>query len=362
MSGRYRRLFLALLVLSTAILAVETCVIVESINAIQQVQRLNEDTSTPNELAESSDQEFVLDVCDKLFRWYYDPSQLSYPKLLNAALEGVSKKLARHGVDFQPNVIDETADEQEAKRIFSEQLDKAIELAQAAENMHPDAVAFSASAALLASTNDSHTVFLYPDGYDLADDEWFYVETFDYKGKKFVYIWFESFREELAEEFNTKVKPVLSGADGILVDLRFNPGGYMSSLNAVLDFFLPKGTPAYIYKNRYWDRVYITGGQQQTKLPLVVLTNQYSYSASEVFASAMKEAKRATLVGVKTGGMVGGALEFDLARRAKMLITVHEVLTAEGKKLEGHGVKPDVEAENLPLNKAVETLYDLANR
>jgi len=131
---------------------------------------------------------------------------------------------------------------------------------------------------------------------------------------------------------------------GIVLDLRNNPGGLLHAADAVISNFLPKGSDVAIIKSRDDQRIEKTAEEPtiSTKVPVVVLVNAGSASASEIVAGALQDAHRATIVGEKTfgKGTVQQVLQFYDGSSLKM--TIAEWLTPAGRKIDGVGLNPDV--------------------
>lgn len=150
---------------------------------------------------------------------------------------------------------------------------------------------------------------------------------------------------------------------GIVLDLRNNPGGLLSAANTVVSIFTPLGTPVVEIKTRREDRIESTTAQQivPDSVPVVLLINEGSASASEIVAGALQDSGRATLIGSKTfgKGTVQQVLQFNDQSNLKM--TIAEWFTPNGRKINEIGVSPDigiseVEGRDAPLLKALEIL------
>lgn len=163
-----------------------------------------------------------------------------------------------------------------------------------------------------------------------------------------------------------------SGAKGIIIDLRGNPGGNILSLNSTLALFLPSGTATFSLRGKDGVRNYQTKSSPLTDLPVVVLVDEESGSAAEVFAAVMQEWARATIVGKKSAGAVNAGIVFPLSRGAAAMITVDHLATAKGRVLENNGVNPDIvvelmkddiqKAKDAQLEKAIEKLKQITSK
>src|SRR5579883_1269162 len=128
-----------------------------------------------------------------------------------------------------------------------------------------------------------------------------------------------------------------------VLDLRGNPGGLITEAASVGGVFLPAGTVlARIHERGQAPSVLETPGQPVLPgTPLVVLVDGQSASASEILAGAFKDYGRATIVGAKTAGALGGSIMVALPEGG-MSVTVESILTPNNERVEGVGVTPDL--------------------
>lgn len=128
----------------------------------------------------------------------------------------------------------------------------------------------------------------------------------------------------------------------IILDLRGNPGGLITEADGVAGLFLPAGTPVARLTDRDSAGFLRTMGPAPfARVPLVVLTNQGSASGAEIVTAAMKDLHRAQIVGERTAGALGGAIDVPLPEGG-MSVTVERIASPEGHVVEGVGVTPDV--------------------
>jgi carboxyl-terminal processing protease len=134
-----------------------------------------------------------------------------------------------------------------------------------------------------------------------------------------------------------------AGAKGIILDLRGNPGGYVTEAVAVASQFVPDGI-VYQATDRSGATTEnkVTPGGLWTKGPLVVLANADSASAAEIVIGAIKDAGRAKVVGVKTFGTGTVLGRFDLADGSSLRIGIERWLTRNGQPIWHQGISPDV--------------------
>ncbi|MCX5995848.1 MAG: S41 family peptidase [Chloroflexi bacterium] len=155
------------------------------------------------------------------------------------------------------------------------------------------------------------------------------------------------FSEHTGDEIVSALNNVLaSGAKGIVLDLRDNPGGVLDSAVAVASQFLKDGIVLYALDSNgnkeTWD---VEPGGLATDLPLAVLVNGNSASASEVVAGALQDYERAPLIGNQTFGK-GSINHFrQLSDGSAIYISIGRWYTPNGKQIEGQGLTPDIVVE-----------------
>ncbi len=143
------------------------------------------------------------------------------------------------------------------------------------------------------------------------------------------------------------------GAEALLFDVRFNPGGRKDEMVEVLDALLPEGDifRSIDYKGR---EEVDTSDADCLELPMAVLINEDSYSAAEFFAAALQEYGVATVVGSQTCGKGNFQYTFDLSDGSGLALSVGKYFTPSGKSLTDVGVTPDV-----PVDMEEDAYYDL---
>lgn len=156
------------------------------------------------------------------------------------------------------------------------------------------------------------------------------------------------------------------GAGSLVIDLRNNPGGNLDIVCEMLDLILPKGVIVYTEDKNGERKEYTSDSNQQVKMPIAVLMNGQSASASEIFAAAVQDYDRGQIVGTQSYGKGVVQKLYDLMDGSCVKLTSAEYFTPKGRKINGKGVTPDVEVEyeydpNHPeadhqLEKAIETL------
>ena len=128
----------------------------------------------------------------------------------------------------------------------------------------------------------------------------------------------------------------------LIVDLRNNPGGVLDGVCGVLDQVLPEGLIVYT-EDKYGNRQeYHSSAEHSLGLPLAVLINGHSASASEIFAGAVKDYAYGTLIGTKTFGKGIVQQIVSLRDGSAVKVTTSRYFTPNGNNIHGIGVEPDV--------------------
>lgn len=160
------------------------------------------------------------------------------------------------------------------------------------------------------------------------------------------YILVTEFEEVTAKQFKAAIYDLeKQGQEGLIVDVRNNPGGRLDVVVDMLDRILPKGLIVYTedkYGNREEER---STDKEQFKKPLVVLTNGNSASASEIFAGAVQDYEIGTIVGTTTYGKGIVQSVIPLLDGTAIKITASKYFTPKGRNIHEIGIEPDVNVE-----------------
>ena len=135
------------------------------------------------------------------------------------------------------------------------------------------------------------------------------------------------------------------GAKGLILDLRSNPGGNVDVAVNIGREFLPKGTVVYTIDKANKKNVYTCDGENEIKIPLVVLVNGYTASSSEILTGAIKDDKIGTIVGTQTYGKGIVQNVIDLSDGTAVKLTISAYYTPSGVNIQGTGITPDVKCE-----------------
>lgn len=164
------------------------------------------------------------------------------------------------------------------------------------------------------------------------------------KDKEIAYIKINSFNQKTDKELQAAIEQAKKDkAAGILLDLRNNPGGLLDSVVDVTAQFINGGVVVKT-KGRYEqaNQVYTAETGRANNLPVVALINEGSASAAEILAGALKDHKRATIVGMKTFGKGSVQTLFSLPDRSGVFITIARYTTPNGTVIDHKGLEPHV--------------------
>ncbi len=191
------------------------------------------------------------------------------------------------------------------------------------------------------------------------------------------YIQITQFEAPTDEQFNAAISALLGqGMNKVIIDLRDNPGGEYDTVVAMADSILPKGKILTTKDKNNKEKIETSDDKHQLKIPMVVLVNGNSASASELFTGAIQDYGWATIVGTQTFGKGIVQSIFRLPDGSGMKFTTEQYFTPKGRDINGVGITPDVvidipedaykdglvtEDEDTQLQKAIEILNESAN-
>ena len=159
------------------------------------------------------------------------------------------------------------------------------------------------------------------------------------------YIEITSFANATADDFKKAYKDLSDqGMVGVIVDLRSNGGGLVDSVTDILDYLLPEGITVYIV-DKYGNREDYKSDKNGQNLPMVVLVDKNTASASEIFAGAVRDYKYATLLGTTTFGKGIVQSTVPLGDGSALKLTTATYYTPNGECIHGVGINPDIELE-----------------
>lgn len=192
---------------------------------------------------------------------------------------------------------------------------------------------------------------------------------------KIGYITINQFAETTASQYETALEDLNNqGMERLIVDVRDNPGGLLTSVCDVLDSMLPEELLVYTEDKNGKKSEYNATGTDQFDKPMVVLVNGNSASAAEIFSGALQDYKVAKLVGMTTFGKGIVQQIFNLSDGSAVKMTISKYYTPSGRCIHGTGLEPDIEvdlpdelknqvsidkSEDTQLQKAIETVKEM---
>lgn len=172
-------------------------------------------------------------------------------------------------------------------------------------------------------------------------------------GEGYGYIRLTSFMETSAKEMKAKIdelkKNNKSGIKGLILDLRRNPGGLLDQATQISNLFLDKGIiVSTIGRDKNKKEVVRANGEDaNVGFPMVVLINEYSASASEIVAGALKDNKRALIMGKRSFGKGSVQSVVKMGDGSGLKLTVARYYTPSGISIQAEGITPDVDVDEM---------------
>lgn len=163
--------------------------------------------------------------------------------------------------------------------------------------------------------------------------------------KRYGYIKILSFQEDTARSVKKALKKLKkqNALDGIILDIRRNPGGLLEEAVAVSDEFLTKGIIVTTERRgKEIERYEAVGEGDEPAVPLVVIVDGGSASASEILAGALKDNGRAIVIGTQTFGKGSVQTVFELGDGSALKLTVARYFTPDGTSIQAYGIMPDI--------------------
>lgn len=167
-------------------------------------------------------------------------------------------------------------------------------------------------------------------------------------GKKIAHLAIYQFGDDTYNEFEEAVRQiVLENPDGIVLDLRENGGGYLdASIQVMSEFFEDERTGVIVkYRDEKSEVTKTIGGGRLADIPMVVLIDEGSASASEILAGALKDYQRATLMGVQSFGKGSVQVLTELADGSTLRLTIAKWFTPNDHTIDHTGITPDIEVK-----------------
>lgn len=197
------------------------------------------------------------------------------------------------------------------------------------------------------------------EGKMLPDSDFAYISIVQFTSNTFAEL--EKILQDIKIPLND---PGKSKVKGIILDLRGNPGGELESAVNIADLFVPAGPIVSIQYRSDSEEVY-EADNRHVGLPLMVLVDEYSASASEILAGAIKDTKAGTLIGKKTFGKGVVQSLYELQNNAGLKLTTGKYLTPLGNDINKKGIQPDIKVDqpedatkDMQLEKAIEVMKE----
>ena len=169
-------------------------------------------------------------------------------------------------------------------------------------------------------------------------------EVIEKNNKKIGYLYISVFASNTAKQFKNKLLDLEKGnIDSLIIDVRGNSGGYLTTVSEIVSLFIKKGEPIYRLKTKDKTEIKYDETIDERKYPIVVLADGGSASASELLVSALQEVYKAKIVGTKTFGKGKVQKVTTLSSGAVFKYTHQEWLTPNGNYIDGVGIEPDIE-------------------
>ncbi len=174
-----------------------------------------------------------------------------------------------------------------------------------------------------------------------------YSDLVEENDKKIGVIDIASFSQNTSERFEEElIKLEDEGIDGLVIDVRGNPGGFLQSVEEIGSLIIPGGEPIVQIEDREGNRTrQISNLQEDKEYPMVALINEGSASASEILAAAIKEAGGHEVVGRSTFGKGTVQQTLQIGDGSELKLTVYKWLTSDGNFINEEGVDPTVEVD-----------------
>ncbi len=189
-----------------------------------------------------------------------------------------------------------------------------------------------------------------------------YSETVEYelRDENIGYIKIDQFALKTADEMEAAIEDLKSmGAKSLVIDLRNNGGGMVDTCVQMLDYILPEGTVVYTMDKNEKRQDHTSKASSVVKMPMAVLVNENTASASEIFTGAIRDYDWGVIVGTKTFGKGIVQTQIPLRDGSVVKLTTMQYFTPDGEAIHKVGITPDIEVED-DLNTPEDEVYEAA--
>lgn len=177
------------------------------------------------------------------------------------------------------------------------------------------------------------------------------------------YLRLTSFDEDAYKEFKSELNALLAqNITGLIIDLRGNPGGSLSECTQIADYLLGEQVIVYM-EDRAGEKTYYRSDKEKVDLPMAVLVDGGSASASEILTGAVQDSESGVIIGTQTFGKGLVQSVIELRDNTAFKLTTSQYFTPDGTNIHSVGIEPDIviepvedEAQDVQLEKAIEVI------
>ena len=194
----------------------------------------------------------------------------------------------------------------------------------------------------------------------------------EFKPLNLAYLKITKFGDSTSKEFDMVINKILANnTNGIILDLRNNPGGFLDEAISLASRMIPK-RKVVVFEEDYTGKkeaLYALGGDKLSSIPMVVLINEGSASASEILAGALRDNREIKIIGKKSFGKGSVQELIDLPKASSVKITIAKWMTPNGDYIMDKGISPDIEVDltlddfknnrDPQLDKALEIMQEM---
>lgn len=186
-------------------------------------------------------------------------------------------------------------------------------------------------------------------------------EIIEKNGKKIGYIYISIFASNTTKQFENELKILEEDKiDSLIIDVRGNSGGYLTTVTDIVSLFIKKNEVIYQLKTKEKVEIIKDKTDASRNYPVVIIADNASASASEVLVGAFSETYKAKVVGTRTFGKGRVQKVFTLSSGALFKYTYQEWLTPNGNYIDQVGITPDIEVEYKYIDDGKDTQKDKA--
>lgn len=186
-------------------------------------------------------------------------------------------------------------------------------------------------------------------------------EIIEKNGKKIGYLYISIFASNTTKQFESELEKLeKDGIESLIIDVRGNSGGYLTTVTDIISLFVKKGEAIYQLKTKEKVEIVYDKTDELRHYPVIVLADGSSASASEVLVGAFSETYKAKIVGTKTYGKGRVQKVYTLSSGALLKYTYQEWLTPKGNYIDKKGITPDVEVEYKYIDEGKDSQKDKA--